>query len=53
MTAYDDSNVFAVIYDLTNLVIYVAYESGTGDTWVKAADNEYLVLDLAELIPAR
>ncbi len=49
----DDSNIFSVVYDLTNLVMYVAYESGTGDTWVKASDNEYIEFRFADLIPQR
>ncbi len=49
----DDSNIFSVVYDLTNLVMYVAYESGTGDSWVKASDNEYIEFRFADLIPPR
>ncbi len=45
------SNVFSVIYDTTNLVVHVAYESGTGDSWIRAADNDYLEVSLAELLP--
>ncbi len=45
------SNVFAVIYDTTNLVIHVAYESGTGDTWTRAVDNAYLEVKLSDLLP--
>lgn len=43
-------NVFSVIYDTTNLVVHVAYESGTGDTWKKASDNEYLELQMKDLL---
>ncbi|MFH2006700.1 MAG: hypothetical protein ABI333_08960 [bacterium] len=49
----DDSCIFAVVYDLTNLVMYATFESGTGDTWVNAAENEYLEFRFADLIPAR
>lgn len=48
-----NSNVFAVVYDTTNLVLHVAYESGTGDNWSRAADNEYYEFHLADLIPQR
>jgi len=47
-----NSNVYSVIYDTTNLVMWVAYESGEGATWTRAADNEYFRLDLADLLPA-
>ncbi len=46
-----NSNVFSVIYDTTNLVVHVAYESGTGDEWIRAADNDYLEVSLSELLP--
>jgi len=49
----DESNIFSVVYDLTNLVMYVAYESGTGDNWVKGSDNEYIEFRFADLIPRR
>lgn len=48
-----NSNVFSVIYDTTNLVLWVAFESGTGPSWSKASDNGFQKLDLSELIPAR
>lgn len=51
VVAMDHANTFAVIYDTTNLVLYVAYESGTGDAWRRAADNEYLELRLSDLLP--
>lgn len=53
VVAMDHANTFAVIYDTTNLVLYVAYESGTGETWRRAVDNEYLELRLADLLPER
>ena len=53
VVAMTSSNVFAVVYDTTNLVLHVAYESGTGDTWARAADNEYYEFRLADLIPER
>lgn len=53
VAADDDDNTYSVLYDTTNLVIYVAYESGTGATWTPAQDNEYLTLRLADLLPAK
>lgn len=44
------ANTFSVIYDTTNLVLYVAYESGRGEAWTRAADNEYVELRLADLL---
>jgi hypothetical protein len=52
VVAMDQANTFNAIYDTTNLVIYVAYESGRGAAWTKAADNEYVELRLADLLPA-
>jgi hypothetical protein len=46
------SNVYSVVYDCTNLVIWVAYESGTGEDWVPASENTYFRLDLADLLPS-
>jgi hypothetical protein len=46
----DSSNVYSLVYDLTNNVLYVAFESGTGETWVKAADNGFIELRLSDLI---
>jgi hypothetical protein len=51
VVAMESANTFSVIYDTTNLVLHVAYESGTGATWKRAADNEYLAIDLADLLP--
>lgn len=48
----ENSNVFSVVYDTTNLVIYVAYESGSGASWTRAADNPYFEFRLADLLPA-
>ena len=45
-----DSNVWDVVYDTTNLKIRLSYESGTGDDWMRAADQtEFLELDLRDL----
>ena len=49
-TAAMDSNVFAVVYDATDLIISVAFESGTGDNWVRASDNEFYNISLADLL---
>lgn len=44
------SNVYAVVYDATNMKIRVSYESGTGDDWVSAAEQPaFLELDLDDL----
>lgn len=48
-----DGNVFGVIYDTTNLVLHVAYESGSGATWTRAVDNAYLELKLSDLLIPR
>lgn len=53
VVAMDSANTFSAIYDTTNLVIYVAYESGAGETWTRAADNEYVELRLLDLLPAK
>ena len=53
VVAMESSNVFSVIYDTTNLVMYVAYESGEGEGWTRAADNEYIELRFEDLIPKR
>lgn len=49
----ENANVFSVIYDTTELVLHVAYESGTGESWTRAVDNEYYEFRLADLIPVR
>ncbi len=49
----ENANVFSVIYDTTDLVIYVAFESGSGASWTRAVDNEYYEFRLADLIPQR
>lgn len=38
-TAAMSSNVWDVVFDCTDLVIRVTYESGTGDDWVRAGDQ--------------
>ena len=44
------SNVWDVVYDTTNLVIRVSFESGSGETWVPAHEQPpYLELDLDDL----
>jgi len=46
----DSSNVWNVVWDATNLVIRVSFESGTGDSWVPAKDQpSYLEIDLDDL----
>ncbi len=42
-------NVISVAYDLTALKVKIAYETGTGDDWKNAADNEYHLFDIKEL----
>ena len=43
-------NVISVAYDLTALRVKIAYETGTGDQWKNAADNEYHLFDFRELL---
>ena len=44
------SNVYDVVYDTTNLVIRVSYESGSGDTWLPASEQPpFLEIDLNDL----
>ena len=44
------SNVWDVVYDTTDLVIRVSYESGTGDDWIPASEQPpFLEIDLQEL----
>lgn len=46
----DSSNVWNVVWDATNLVIRVSFESGTGDDWIAAKDQpSYLWIDLDDL----
>lgn len=42
-------NVMSVVYAPTDLKIRVAFESGTGSTWVRAADNPYAEIDMKAL----
>ncbi len=45
-----DSNVYDVVYDATNLVVRLSFESGAGDTWLPASEQpSFLELDLEEL----
>ncbi len=43
-------NVISVAYDLTALKVKLAYETGTGENWKNAADNEYHLFDLKALV---
>ena len=44
------SNVWNVVFDATNLVARLSYESGTGDSWVAAKyQAEYLEIDLDDV----
>ena len=38
-------NIHSVAYDATALTLRVAYESGAGDTWKPADENEYYLID--------
>ncbi len=50
VAAMPNSNVYDVVYDTTNLVIRVSYESGNGDTWLPASEQPpFLEIDLADL----
>ncbi len=45
-----DSNVYDVVYDTTNLVIRLSYESGAGETWLPASEQPpFLEIDLHDL----
>ncbi len=45
------SNTWDVVYDATDLVMRLSYESGTGDDWVAASDQpEFLEVSLDDLI---
>jgi hypothetical protein len=49
-TAAMSSNVWDVVFDCTDLVIRVSFESGTGDTWKRAADQPgYYEIDLTKV----
>ncbi len=43
-------NIYIALMDNTALLVAVAYESGTGDTWRRAADNDFLLFDLGTLL---
>lgn len=46
-TAAMSSNVWDVVYDTTDLVVRVSFESGTGDDWVRASEQPaFLEIDL-------
>jgi hypothetical protein len=46
-TAAMGSNVWDVVYDTTDLAIRVSYESGSGDTWVRASEQpSFLEIDM-------
>ena len=45
-----DSNVYDVVYDATNLVVRVSFESGAGENWLPASEQpSFLEIDLAAL----
>ena len=45
-----DSNVYDVVYDTTNLIVRVSFESGAGDSWLPASEQPpFLEIDLMEL----
>ncbi|MDY0059586.1 MAG: hypothetical protein RBU45_07225 [Myxococcota bacterium] len=44
-----DSNVYSVVYDATALRLRVAFEQGTGETWVRASESPYLPIDAGEV----
>jgi hypothetical protein len=48
---YDSgSNVLSVTYDPSNLILYAAWEDGTGDAWIPAACNTYVGLDMKRFL---
>ncbi len=49
-TAAMSSNVWDVIFDTTDLVIRVSYESGSGDSWMRASEQpSFLEIDLNQV----
>jgi hypothetical protein len=45
-----ESNVYDVVYDTTNLVVRLSYESGGGETWLPASEQPpFLEIDLHDL----
>ena len=44
------SNILSVAYDATGLVLYVAFEAGSGDAWEPASQQEYVPVSLAALL---
>ena len=50
VTGMRTSNVWDLVFDATNLVIRVSYESGTGDDWVGAHEQpSFLEIELEDL----
>lgn len=44
-----DSNIMSVVYDATALEFAVAYESGSGETWLPGSMNPYVYFRLNDL----
>jgi hypothetical protein len=48
--AMESSNTWDGVYDATNLILRLSYESGTGDDWIGAHEQPpYLEIDLKQL----
>jgi len=47
MAGDNDGNVMSIFYDATNLQVGVAFETGTGESWIPASKAGYVDLDLA------
>ena len=41
-------NVLSVTYDPVAKTVYAAFEDGTGDSWVPAACNTYVKIDMKQ-----
>ena len=41
-------NILSVAFSPSDLKVYAAYESGTGDGWIPAACNSYVEVDMTE-----
>ena len=41
-------NVLSVTYDPVARTVYAAFEDGTGDSWVPAACNPYVQIDMKQ-----
>jgi len=44
-----DSNVMNVVYDATELKVWLAYESGSDASWLSASDTSYTEMNMGEL----